>query len=145
MRSCSGARSKRRMIDCISSVFGVSMNANPFDSCVSGFRITFTSSYTRFSALSQDLISSLVTQTGKFPRKTVKLILASRYSVLGDLARQLRGCDPRSYSILSHLSLSGKQKVYRNPMFTKENQYHLSGDSFPGTLQLARPSPLPLM
>ena len=52
------------------------MNANPFDSCVSGFRITFTSSYTRFSALSQDLMSSLVTQTGKFPRNTVKLKLS---------------------------------------------------------------------
>src|ERR1700727_1652459 len=75
------------MIEFISSAFGVSINANPLDSCVSGLRITLTSSYTRFSALSQDLISSLVTQTGKFPRKTVKLILARRYSVFGDLAR----------------------------------------------------------
>src|SRR5271155_1569040 len=75
------------MIEFISSELGVSIKANPLDSCVSGLRITLTSSYTRFSALSQDLISSLGTQTGKFPRKTVKLILARRYSVFGDLAR----------------------------------------------------------
>ena len=40
-RSSSGARSKRRMIEFISSVFGDSMNAKPLDSCVSGLRITF--------------------------------------------------------------------------------------------------------
>src|ERR1700682_5693779 len=62
------------MMEFISSELGVSMNANPLDSCVSGLRITLTSSYTKFSALSQDLISSFVTQTGRFPRKTVKLI-----------------------------------------------------------------------
>ncbi len=51
------------------------MKANPFDSCVSGLRITFTASETKFSAVSHDLISSAVTQTGIFPRNTVKLIL----------------------------------------------------------------------
>ena len=66
------------------------MKANPFDSCVSGLRITFTSSYTRFSAFNQDLISSLVTQTGKFPRKTVKLILKVLLAPLGVLTDSLR-------------------------------------------------------
>src|SRR5271165_1028696 len=74
IRSSKGARSNRRMMELISSEFGVSMNAKPLDSCVSGLRITFTSSKTRFSALSQDLISSLVTHAGRFPRNTVKLI-----------------------------------------------------------------------
>ncbi len=51
------------------------MNAKPFDSWVSGLRMTLTLSATRFSAASHDLMSSAVTQRGKFPRKTVKLIL----------------------------------------------------------------------
>src|SRR5437660_12882512 len=50
------------------------MNAKPLDSSVSGLRITLTASATRLSAVSQPLISSAVTQTGKLPRKTVKLI-----------------------------------------------------------------------
>lgn len=50
------------------------MNAKPFDSWVSGLRITLTASATRFSEESHDLISSAVTQTGRFPRKTVKLM-----------------------------------------------------------------------
>ena len=73
-RSSSGARSKRRMIAFISSVFGASINANPLDSCVSGLRITLIASATRFSAASQPLMSSAVTQAGRLPRKTVKLI-----------------------------------------------------------------------
>src|SRR6185312_14867106 len=76
-RSSRGARSNRRMMDPISSWFGASMNANPLDSCVSGLRITLTASATKLSAASHDLISSAVTQTGRFPRNTVKLI---RYS-----------------------------------------------------------------
>ena len=73
-RSSSGARSKRRMIAFISSWLGASMKAKPFDSCVSGLRITLTASATRLSEVSHDLMSSAVTQTGRFPRKTVKLI-----------------------------------------------------------------------
>ena len=76
-RSSRGARSNRRMMDPISSWFGASMKANPLDSCVSGLRITLTASATKLSAASHDLISSAVTQTGRFPRNTVKLI---RYS-----------------------------------------------------------------
>ena len=63
------------MILCISSPFGASMKAKPFDSCVSGFRMTLIESATRLSAWSQDLMSSAVTQVGRFPRKTVQLIL----------------------------------------------------------------------
>jgi len=74
MRSSSGARSNRRMIEFISSTFGASINANPLDSCVSGLRMTLIESATRFSAESQDLISSAVTQAGRLPRKTVLLI-----------------------------------------------------------------------
>jgi hypothetical protein len=73
-RSSRGARSNRRMMECISSAFGASINAKPLDSCVSGLRITLIASATRFSALSQPLISSAVTQTGRLPRNTVKLI-----------------------------------------------------------------------
>ena len=62
------------MIEFISSVFGASMKAKPFDSWVSGLRMTLIASATRFSALSQPLISSAVTQAGKLPKKTVKLI-----------------------------------------------------------------------
>jgi len=73
-RSSRGARSKRRMMEFISSVLGASMKAKPFDSCVSGLRMTLIASATRFSALSQPLISSAVTQAGRLPKKTVKLI-----------------------------------------------------------------------
>jgi hypothetical protein len=59
----------------------------------------------------------------------VKLILARRYSVFGDLARPLPGCDPRSYFIVSHEKAIGKQKVLRNLMFTKENQYQRPSDA----------------
>ena len=72
--SSSGARSKRRIIACISSGVGASTNANPLDSCVSWLRITFTESATRSSAASHCLISSAVTHMGRLPRKTVKLI-----------------------------------------------------------------------
>jgi len=57
-RSSRGARSKRRIIAFISSAFGASINAKPLDSCVSGLRITLIASATKFSALSQPLISS---------------------------------------------------------------------------------------
>ena len=73
-RSSRGARSNRRMIDCISSFVGASTNAKPLDSCVSWFRITLTASATRSSAASHCLISSAVTQVGRLPRNTVKLI-----------------------------------------------------------------------
>ncbi len=72
-RSSKGARSKRRMMDCISSAVGASTKANPLDSCVSWLRITLTESATRSSAASHCLISSAVTQVGRLPRKTVKL------------------------------------------------------------------------
>ena len=73
-RSSSGARSNRRMIACISSAVGASTNAKPLDSCVSWLRITLTASATRSSAASHCLISSAVTQVGRLPRNTVKLI-----------------------------------------------------------------------
>src|SRR5579864_8531656 len=73
-RSSSGARSKRRMMDCISSAVGASIKANPFDSWVSWLRITLIESATRSSAVNHCLISSAVTQVGRFPKKTVKLI-----------------------------------------------------------------------
>ncbi len=72
--SSSGARSKRRIMACISSCVGASTNANPLDSCVSWFRMTLTESATRSSAASHCLISSAVTHIGRLPRKTVKLI-----------------------------------------------------------------------
>ena len=78
-RSSSGARSNRRMMEFISSVLGASMNAKPLDSCVSGLRITLIASATRFSAVSHPLISSAVTQVGKLPKKTVKLIRGCLY------------------------------------------------------------------
>src|SRR4051812_36431550 len=62
------------MIACISSAVGASTNAKPFDSCVSWFRMTLTESATRSSAASHCLMSSAVTQVGRLPRKTVKLI-----------------------------------------------------------------------
>src|SRR5690349_23031547 len=62
------------MMEFIYSAFGASINAKPLDSCVSGLRITLIASATRFSAVSHPLISSAVTQVGKLPRKTVKLI-----------------------------------------------------------------------
>src|SRR5205085_11327088 len=73
-RSSSGARSKRRMMDCISSAVGASIKAKPLDSWVSWFRITLIESATRSSAVSHCLISSAVTQVGRLPKKTVKLI-----------------------------------------------------------------------
>lgn len=51
------------------------MKAKPFDSWVSGLRMTLIESATRFSAFNHDLISSAVTQVGRFPKNTVKLIL----------------------------------------------------------------------
>src|SRR5918911_659195 len=69
------------------------MNAKPLDSCVSGLRITFTLSATRFSAVSHDLISSAVTHRGRFPRNTVKLIPSVIDSV-GIWEELLRGHDP---------------------------------------------------
>ena len=94
MRSSRGARSNRRMIEFISSTLGASMNANPLDSCVSGLRMTLIESATRFSAESQDLISSAVTQAGRLPRKTVLLI---------------RWCVPlRCGGIVSRLNFLGK-------------------------------------
>src|SRR5205807_2592472 len=65
---------KRRMIACISSGVGASTNAKPFDSWVSWLRITLTASATRSSAASHCLMSSAVTQVGRLPRNTVKLI-----------------------------------------------------------------------
>lgn len=94
MRSSSGARSKRRMIESISSRFGASMKAKPLDSWVSGLRITLTSSATRFSARNHERMSSFVTQAGRFPRNTVKLI--QRRS---SLRRGLFGGRPRDGSI----------------------------------------------
>lgn len=66
------------------------MKANPFDSCVSGLRITLTASETRLSAVSHDFISSAVTQTGIFPRNTVKLILWV-YLLRGDFRDRVPG------------------------------------------------------
>lgn len=80
-RSSSGARSNLLMIDCISSAVGASTNANPLDSCVSWLRITLMESATRSSAVSHCLMSSAVTQAGRLPRNTVKLIQWYRYSV----------------------------------------------------------------
>jgi hypothetical protein len=109
-RSSRGARSNRRMIDCISSELGASMKAKPLDSWVSGLRMTFTSSYTRFSELSQDLMSSLVTQTGRFPRKTVKLILLSVLAPLGICGNRFEDSIHESYPIVSHGLQAGKRK-----------------------------------
>src|SRR5438477_11571565 len=106
------------MMEFISSELGVSMNAKPFDSWVSGLRITLTSSYTRFSELSQDLISSLVTQTGRFPRNTVKLIYFWSNSV-GDLRDWLRGCDPWKH-LYRIIRVAGRQtKTFRKLVLTK--------------------------
>lgn len=84
--SSSGARSNLRMIDCISSAFGASMKAKPLDSWVSGLRITLIESATRASAFNHDWMSSAVTQVGKLPRKTVKLIRWG-VSLTGDLTK----------------------------------------------------------
>ena len=78
--SSSGARSNRRIIACISSVVGASINANPLDSCVSWFRMTLTESATRSSAASHCLMSSAVTHMGKLPKKTVKLIQLATFT-----------------------------------------------------------------
>src|SRR5258706_5873905 len=67
------------MMEFISSAFGASINAKPLDSCVSGLRITLIASATKFSAVSHPLISSAVTQVGKLPKNTVKLIRGCLY------------------------------------------------------------------
>ena len=71
-RSSSGARSKRRMMDCISSAVGASIKAKPFDSWVSWLRITLIESATRSSAVNHCLMSSAVTQVGRLPKKNSK-------------------------------------------------------------------------
>src|SRR5438477_8428571 len=109
------------MMEFISSELGVSMNAKPFDSWVSGLRITLTSSYTRFSELSQDLISSLVTQTGRFPRNTVKLIYFMVNSV-GDLRDTLRGCDPWKHLYPITRGASGQTKISCKHLLSKEKK-----------------------
>ena len=75
------------------------MNAKPLDSCVSGLRITLIASATRFSAVSQPLISSAVTQTGKLPKNTVKLIRWLSSTPCGGLASKiLRGINMLPHS-----------------------------------------------
>ena len=69
------------------------MKAKPLDSWVSGFRMTLTSSATRFSARSQERMSSLVTQVGRLPRKTVKLILWCK-TLQGIFGGPVRGRSP---------------------------------------------------
>src|SRR5579862_2274372 len=98
------------MIAFISSVFGASINAKPLDSCVSGLRITLIASATRFSAESQPLMSSAVTQAGKLPRKTVKLIrrLSSTPSVGDCLEEVLHG----SILMLPQIRKIGKQGIF---------------------------------
>src|ERR1700678_208404 len=110
------------MIKLICSELGVSINAKPFDSRVSGLRITLTSSYTRFSALSQDLISSLVTQTGKFPRNTVKLIRGlSLTPFLGIWRNYFADAIHASSPIVSQRAAPGKHLVFSNLHVRKEN------------------------
>src|SRR6202011_5241201 len=91
-------------------------------SCVSGLRITFTSSYTRFSALSQDLISSFVTQTGRLPRKTVKLI---RFLFLTPLVGCTGTCrEGAIHGKLLYDSTAGLRwpsKIFAKHLGTKEN------------------------
>src|ERR1700712_4104897 len=92
------------------------MKANPFDSCVSGLRMTLIASATRFSEDSHDLISSAVTQTGRFPRKTVKLI--SVFSLLRDgSTRRTSGHVhiPEASSMLAQAFQNGKQQINRKP------------------------------
>src|SRR5271170_4710284 len=110
------------MIRFISSEFGVSMNANPLDSWVSGLRITLTSSYTRFSALSQDLMSSFVTQTGKFPRNTVKLIRGLSLTPFWGILR-FADAIHESYTIVSQRIPLGKRATLPKPLVWKEKDY----------------------
>ncbi len=99
--SSSGARSNRRMIDCISSPFGASMKAKPLDSWVSGFRITLMESATRASAFNHDWMSSAVTQVGRLPRKTVKLIRGG-VSLTGIVTKVALGdCSRQAVSIVA--------------------------------------------
>ena len=100
-RSSRGARSKRRMIAFISSWFGASMKAKPLDSWVSGLRMTLMESATRFSAVSQDLISSAVTQTGRFPRNTVQLTVMLITPLVGICGTGLQGSAHYSIIILA--------------------------------------------
>ena len=99
IRSSNGARSNRRIIEFISSTFGASMKANPLDSWVSGLRMTLIESATRFSAESQDLMSSAVTQAGRLPRKTVLLI---RWCLPLRCGGIFEGNSSGSNSMLSH-------------------------------------------
>ena len=100
-RSSRGARSKRRMIACISSGVGASTKAKPFDSCVSWLRITLIESATRSSADSQVLISSAVTHTGRFPRKTVKLNCLCTPFVGFDALARWKDSDSSAYRSVS--------------------------------------------
>ena len=86
------------MIEFISSVFGASMNAKPFDSCVSGLRMTLIASATRFSACSQPMISSAVTQVARLPKKTVKLIQRLPLLLVG-IALERRSSIEGSYRV----------------------------------------------
>lgn len=108
----SGARSKRLMIACISSAFGASMKAKPLDSCVSGLRITLMESQTKDSAISQDWISSAVTQGGKLPRKMVKLILEKGVSVIGNWGANGKGT-------IHVRPLNGSKNLQRKPSNAK--------------------------
>ena len=122
-RSSRGARSKRRMMACISSLLGASMKAKPLDSCVSGLRMTLIASETRPSAVNQDLMSSAVTHVGRFPRNTVKLILFDCYLLRGDCCFRDRvgRAAHESTSILSHCSEARKPYVpdfVQNTVFT---------------------------
>src|SRR4051794_24999842 len=86
----------------ISSEFGASIKANPLDSWVSGLRMTFTASETKPSAASHDLISSAVTQTGRFPKNTVKLIYSIVLTPWGLFRDRVGGAAHESISILTH-------------------------------------------
>ncbi len=106
-RSSNGARSKRRMIDCISSAVGASTKAKPLDSCVSWLRITFTASATKSSAASHCLMSSAVTQVGRLPRKTVKLIqlvLLLRWLDLRHFKGRIPICHLNSIRVLKRIA-----------------------------------------
>ena len=108
-RSSKGARSKRRMIACISSAVGASTNAKPLDSCVSWLRITLTESATRFSAVSHALISSAVTHVGRLPKKNSEI-----HSVI----RLLRWLDLWHFKgriPLCHLDSIRPDRVQRKP------------------------------
>src|SRR5450432_2298575 len=94
----------------ISSAFGESIKAKPFDSWVSGLRMTLTLSATRFSAVSHDLISSAVTQRGRFPRNTVKLILRN-LTPLGNVGTASGKELHEGSSIIAHLASTVNSSV----------------------------------